>query len=385
MTDLFRTLALSFAILASAVATPAVAQSEWDGVARVVAIGDLHGEYDKFVDMLNTAGLIDAHGDWSGGQTHLVQLGDVPDRGADTRKVIEHLMRLEPQAIRAGGRVHALIGNHEAMNVEGDLRYVSAGEYAAFVDRGSARKRDAYWRQWVAALRASPPAEGLPVIDETFRAKWNEEYPLGYVEHRLAWSPQGRYGNWIAGHSAVVRINDTLYLHAGIGPLFPPLSIEGINDAVRYALQKAPVDPALADITTNEEGPLWYRGLALNAETTEAPHLAALLARYRVARIVVGHTKRAPMVLPRFNGRVIVADVAVPDGQTDPRAWLVQEGGAVAAMHRGTRVAIGGADPCAYFAAVAALEPPNAANQRLVANCGAPQGAVAAQSSGSER
>jgi len=384
MIDRLRTAFLALALLLFP-AAPAAAQAQWDNVARVVAFGDLHGDYAKFLAMAGEAGLIDARGDWSGGRTHLVQLGDVPDRGADTRKIVEHLMRLEPQAIRAGGRVHALIGNHEAMNVEGDLRYVSAGEFAAFVDRGSGRRRDAYYRQWLAALQASPPPEGVPTIDDAFRAKWDAEHPLGYVEHRLAWSPQGRYGRWIAGHSAVVRIDDTLYLHAGIGPSFPPLSVEAINDAVHRALLKAPVDATPADITTNEQGPLWYRGLAMNAEAAEAPHLAALLERHRVARIVVGHTRRAPMVLPRFNGRVIVADVAVAEGQSDPRAWLVQEGGAVAAVHRGTRVAIGGADPCAYFAAVAALEPPSAANQRLVANCGAPQGAVAAASSGSER
>lgn len=384
MKDQFRTAFAALALLLLPVA-PAAAQAQWDNVARVVTIGDLHGDYAKFVAMAGEAGLIDAKGDWIGGQTHLVQVGDIPDRGADTRKLVEHLMRLEPQAIRAGGRVHALIGNHEAMNVEGDLRYVSAGEYAAFVDRASARKRDAYYRQWVAALRASPPPEGLPVLDDAYRARWNAEYPLGYVEHRLAWSPQGPFGRWIASHNAVVRINDTLYMHAGIGPLFPAVAADAINSAVQGAIRGTP-DPALADITTNQEGPLWYRGLAMNAETSESPHLAALLARFGVARIVIGHTKRAPMVLPRFNGRVIITDVAVPDGQTDPKAWLVQEGGAVVAVHRGTRVPIGGANPCAYFSAVAALEPPNAANQRLVANCGAPLGAtLAAPSGGSER
>ena len=87
---------------------------------------------------------------WSGGATHLVQLGDVPDRAPDTRKILDLLMRLEPQARRAGGYVHALIGNHEAMNVYGDLRYVSEGEIAAR-DAGykpySLETRRA-WRYW---------------------------------------------------------------------------------------------------------------------------------------------------------------------------------------------------------------------------------------------
>ena len=75
-------------------AAPARALSEWDNVERVVVIGDLHGDYDKFADMLSTAGLIDAAGNWSGGATHLVQLGDVPDRGANSRMIMDLLMRL---------------------------------------------------------------------------------------------------------------------------------------------------------------------------------------------------------------------------------------------------------------------------------------------------
>ena len=63
---------------------------------------------------------------------HSVQTGDVPDRGADSRKVFDLLRRLTDEAAKAGGRVHALLGNHEVMRMMGDYRYVSQGEYAAF-------------------------------------------------------------------------------------------------------------------------------------------------------------------------------------------------------------------------------------------------------------
>lgn len=365
-----------------AAAPAALAQSAWDNVARVVVIGDLHGDYPKFAAMLTEAGLIDARGHWSGGQTHLVQLGDVPDRGADTRKILDLLMRLEPQAQRAGGQVHALIGNHEAMNIEGDLRYVSAGEYAAFADRNSARKRDTYYRLTVDTLTRSPPPGGLPTFDETYRKDFDARFPLGYVEHRHAWATHGTYGAWVLRNPAVIRINDTLYMHAGIGPEFPPATLDGMNAAVRGALTGKP-DPALADITTNQQGPLWYRGLALNAEAAETANLEALLARYGVKRIVIGHTKRAAAVLPRFGGRVIITDVAVPEGGVDPRAFLIAENGALSVMHRGQRVPFSDADPCAYFTAIAALDPPGGPTQRLAANCGAPGGASVVSGSGS--
>ena len=104
-------------------AGPVRAQEDaWTGVERVVAVGDIHGDYDQLVAVLRSASLIDEQGKWSGGKTHLVQTGDIPDRGPDTRKALDLLMRLEGEAAQAGGAVHALIGNHEAMNVYGDLR-----------------------------------------------------------------------------------------------------------------------------------------------------------------------------------------------------------------------------------------------------------------------
>jgi hypothetical protein len=372
MMGFFRRALVALAAVVALSAAPAFAQqSAWDNVGRVVVIGDLHGDYDKFLAMVRDAGLIDANGDWSGGAAHLVQLGDIPDRGDHSRRIIDHLMRLQPQAAKAGGHVHPLIGNHEAMNVEGDVRYVSPGEYAAFVDRGSARKRDAYYRRYQAALRKTPPASGLPAFDAAYRAQWDAEHPLGFVEHRFAWAPTGAYGKWVTNNSALVRINDTLYMHAGIGPLFPAADRDTLNEAVRAALRGRP-SPAFPDITTNQQGPLWYRGLALNDEATEKANLEALLQRFGVARIVVGHTKRAPMVFPRFDGRLIVADIAVPAGGVDPRAYLVQENGALTAVHRGQRIPMQATTRegyCAYVAAVAALEPPQGQAARLNAAC----------------
>lgn len=335
------------------------AESSWTGVERIVVIGDLEGDYEKFTDMLRTAGLIDARGDWTGGRAHLVQLGDIPDRGPNSRMVMDHLMRLEPQAERAGGQVHALIGNHEAMNVEGDLRYVHPGEYAAFADRNSRRLRDTYYRQTQDWLRANPPPTGVPTFDAAFRAQWEAEHPLGYVEHRQAWAPTGRYGRWIASHNSVIRINDILFLHAGIGPTYLPAERDAMNDAVRGALNGQP-DPAFADILTAQDGPLWYRGLSLNEEAAEEPHLAALLARHGVSRIIVGHTKRAATVLPRFGGRVIITDIARRANYADPHAFLIIENGMLTTIHRGHRVPLNvsnQAETCAYLDAILALEP----------------------------
>ena len=344
---MIRFLSLLLAALTAWTALPAAARSSWEGVARVVVVGDLHGDYAKFHAVLSQASLIDATGAWSGGAAHLVQLGDVPDRGAETRRILDLMIRLERQARRAGGYVHALIGNHEAMNMEGDLRYTTPGEFAAFTDRKSPGRRDAYYRAVVAALTAKPPPAGLPVFDA--------DHPLGWVEHRLAWSPTGAYGRWIATHNAVIRIDEVLYLHAGIGPAYLPFDAETMNTAVRTALMRKPQAPeAPPDILWHEAGPLWYRGLAQADEALEGQHLTAVLARHGVRRIVVGHTKRYPMVRSRFEGRMILTDVAPPDGCADPRGFLIKEGEAFVAVHRGQRLALRPGE--AYLAEIAALD-----------------------------
>src|SRR3990172_4287799 len=119
---------------------------EWSGVPRIVAIGDVHGAFDNMVAVLKTAGIIDEKLKWKGGKAHLVQNGDVLDRGPHSRKAMDLLMELEEQAEKAGGRVHALIGNHEAMNVAGFLDYVSPREFLSYTDPRSVERREQAFR-----------------------------------------------------------------------------------------------------------------------------------------------------------------------------------------------------------------------------------------------
>src|SRR5579872_4474537 len=129
---------------AAALGAPGASPCAIDGVERIVAVGDVHGAYEQFVQILKVAGLIDDRLHWSGGRTHLVQTGDVVDRGPDSRKAIDLLRQLIDEAPKAGGAVHALLGNHEAMRMLGDMRYVNAGEYQAFVTPKSEAMRRQY-------------------------------------------------------------------------------------------------------------------------------------------------------------------------------------------------------------------------------------------------
>ena len=127
-------------LLALLVASPLAAQP---APQRIVAVGDLHGDYSAWIDIARDAQLIDSANRWVGGRTVLVQTGDITDRGPDSLKIIRHLQKLDGEAKAAGGRIIVLLGNHEAMQVTGDFRYVTAGEYAAFADRQSKARREA--------------------------------------------------------------------------------------------------------------------------------------------------------------------------------------------------------------------------------------------------
>ena len=87
--------------------------------AGVVAISDVHGDYDAMQETLRRAGIVDEKLQWSAGAVHLVVTGDLLDRGPDSRRVMDLLRSLETAAAEQGGTVHLLLGNHEVMNLVG--------------------------------------------------------------------------------------------------------------------------------------------------------------------------------------------------------------------------------------------------------------------------
>jgi hypothetical protein len=329
------------------------------GVERIVAVGDVHGGYDEFTGILRAAGVIDERNRWSGGKTHFVQTGDLLDRGADSRKIMDLVMRLERQAVASGGRVHALIGNHEVMNLTGDLRYVSAAEYSAFATPRSAAVRD---RAYVAL------ADPVRKDDPAYVQAWEKAHPLGWFEHRQAFGPDARYGRWIRRHNATVKINDYLFLHGGIGPIVASSSVREINEQLRAEIRRPEVPKD--GLAVGRTGPLWYRGLAQDVETELEPHVDQLLSLHGVSHIVIGHTTTPGAVVPRLGGKVLLIDVGLSVGYGAHPACLVVEQGAAFALHRGQklRLPVGDEDATVeYLRAAAALDPQPSPIDRLIA------------------
>jgi hypothetical protein len=284
---------------------------------RVVAVGDVHGAYDNLVTILRFAGLVDAKDKWAGGKAHLVQTGDLLDRGTDGRKVLDLLMRLEGEARKAGGRVHALLGNHEVMNMLGDLRYVNAEEYKAWQAPESTRRREHYYEATLSQARKSAKAAGQPFDEDAFRAKFMQQVPLGFIERTAALSAEGRYGRWLRERPVLAKVNGVAFVHGGLTPEVAALGCEAINARVHRELNEdvaqTQKDPASA-LATGEKGPLWYRGLAKDDESILAPQVDQVLQSLGARAIVVGHSVTGDgRVQARFGGRVIGIDVGMGD------------------------------------------------------------------------
>ena len=345
----------------------ATVQDDWQGVERIVAIGDIHGDYDNYIEVLKNAGVINRRGRWSAGNTHVVQVGDIPDRGPDTLRIISHLQKLEKQASKAGGRLHLLIGNHEHMNITGDLRYVHPGEYEAFETRNSKQLRNNYYayvvktieQQREALLNSGGDASHLPVADDDFKRDWYNEHPLGFVEHRLAWQEGGELFEWIAAHNTIIRINDILFLHGGLSAELLPMSISEINERIRAELNREALEGE--PLGTADSGPLWYRGLARGDEAAERPALDSVLAHFDAEMIVLGHTPDLNAITPRFGGQVVIIDTGISSYYGGHLASLLIEGGTATAIHGEHRLALptNTAEILPYFEALATQMPEN--------------------------
>ena len=276
------------------VAGGARAEFGWDGVERVVAVGDVHGAHQPLVELLVAAKVIDRNGRWQGGTSHLVSLGDLLDRGPDSRRTMDLLRRLGPEAEAAGGRVHVLLGNHEAMNLTGDYRDVSAAAYAAFASPDEA-----------------PDAEGL----------------TGVAAYRQAHGPDGAYGSWLKSLPVVIRINRNVFAHGGLSGALSGFSLEEINTATRSELTARMAAPGMdaVGLWLGPDGPLWHRGNARCHALLEAAALAENLAALGADRVVIGHTPTASHEVDlRLDGKAIAIDTGMLAQVYGGEAWALE-------------------------------------------------------------
>jgi hypothetical protein len=322
--------------------------------ARVVAVGDVHGAYPEFVAILQRVGLIDSGRQWIGGSSVLVQTGDVPGHGPQTRAVLDLLMDLERQAQKQSGRVIPLLGNHEVMNMIGEVRYVSAEDYQTFANDQSEKVRAQAYQDYMKFLEAR--GQRLRPDDEVARQQWMVEHPLGFFELRDAYGSQGQYGRWLRQHDAIGQVGDVLFMHGGLNPKLHFRNIEELNNRIRSDLssfdslwqslaerkiiwpymtlseasrrlqeekQSGPRDFEAVEkmlrlldsgtgLLVSPDSPFWYRGYTLEPEEKLWPDLDKMLSRLKVHYIVVAHTVRPKFdITSHFDKHVFLIDTGM--------------------------------------------------------------------------
>lgn len=322
--------------------------------ARIIAIGDLHGDYDAFEAILFDAGIIDNRKRWSAGETILVQTGDVPDRGPDSLRIIKKLQDLQKRAPRNGGQVITLVGNHEAMNVTGDLRYVHPGEYEAFTDRKSEQRREATYLANREAIEAFYLGQDSSLSSTAIKMKWFEATPPGKLEHQRAWAPDGEVGQWIAQNPAVAIVGNSLFVHGGISAQYTVHTIATMNMNVSDALNARNAGPT--SILYDAFGPLWYRGNvydqsqtvsgetgtsdSADEENAAAPlsqreEVDLVLSTFGVDRLVIGHTPTLTGIKSTHHGKVIQIDTGIATHYGGTQSYLEIRDGVLIAHDNG--------------------------------------------------
>lgn len=243
--------------------------------SKLFVVSDIEGQYDTFKQLLQSAGVIDKNFNWTFGKGHLVVCGDVFDRGDKVTECLWLIYYLEEKAKKAGGYVHYILGNHELMNLTGDLRYLN------------------------------------PRYQELARQK-NVGYDQFYAK-------QTELGRWLRTKNVMVKIGNQLFLHGGVSQYMNDLDlyIDSINIMARqYYDLKDDEMPPLAQLLLLDDGPLWYRGYFTEPPAT-IKQVDSTLLKFRVKKIIIGHTP-VDRISSFYEGKVINVDV--------PHARGVSEG-----------------------------------------------------------
>jgi len=286
----------------------------WCGVDKIVAVGDIHGDYKKFVLILKGAGIVDKNLNWAGGKIHFVQTGDVMDRGPDARKALDLLMRLEKEAEKDGGMVHALIGNHEFMNIAGISfdypGYITPEQFVSFLP-------DKYRKTKVREfIEKENKKNYISNKDSGLKKYWTQIIRNDRVaQQKYIDAFNNKYGKWIRRHNTVIKINETIFVHGGISETYSTWKLKDINMYVRMELKG--LKPY--KLVYEERGPLWFRDLAKKDEDIFKQDVDIIFTNLKCKFMVIGHTPWTGSILvskenmSRFQGRVWIIDTGISE------------------------------------------------------------------------
>ena len=244
----------------------------YHNVPKIAVISDVHGQYDLTFKILKNNHIIDEHLNWVFGKGHLVIVGDIFDRGPKTTELLWLVYNLEKQAEHNGGKVHFILGNHEFMVMQNDLRYINK-------------------KYWLTSKLLNTP--------------YNELYGKETV-----------LGRWLRSKNTILKIDDNLFLHAGISEVFISngFSLEETNQKMRQSLfedDSKPMWHTLYDKYYDNNGPIWYRGY-FSADFKKSD-INKLLRKLDVNHVIVGHTSQK-QIESLFHNKILAVDSSIKNG-----------------------------------------------------------------------
>lgn len=309
---------------------------------RIIAIGDVHGAFDRYTTILRETKLVDAKNRWIGGNATLVHTGDAIDRGDDSQRVLDLIRQLEGESRKAGGRVVMLLGNHEVMRMAGDWRYVTKNDLGSYRTAESESLRERLYAEVLKANEAEAKKKGQKFDAKEFRKDFLERTDLGAIEMEVAYSTTGQYGRWLREHDIMARINGIIFVHAGPARSYAERGCAKLNAEAREEMKDLNLSPGFANrLLWHSEGPLWYRGLVGVEPAASPDDVTAILKGLGGTRIVVGHTASTPgRIRTMQDGRVIAIDSGMLGGTMFPDgvpSALEIEGGKFTAVYQGKR------------------------------------------------
>lgn len=256
--------------------------SIYDDNEAIFALSDIEGNLPALINLLKAGKVMNSNFGWTFGKGHLVLVGDFFDRGDQVTECLWLIYKLEQEARKQGGMVHFIIGNHELMNLRGDIRFART------------------------------------------KYKTNAKM-IGKSCHDL-YAENSILGRWLRTKPSMLKIRDVLFLHAGLSPTFLSyqLDIETVNQTTMVSID-VPKDryDNMAAKVLGKEGPLWYRGIARN--DISSSDLDGILGFYQVNTIIFGHTK-VKRIETTHGGKIINLDVHHEDGAKYQQALLIDSG-----------------------------------------------------------
>ena len=259
---------------------------------NIVALSDIHGQYDLAIELLKNNKIIDSKLNWNFGKGHLVIVGDVFDRGDKVNEILWLIYKLEIQAKNKGGHVHFILGNHEYMILQKDLRYIN---------------------------------EKYKLSSKLMGLKYEELY-----------NNQTILGRWLRSKSTIIKINDNVFVHGGVSKDF--IIKNGVDFDILNLIMRKHIDfpknemkvMDFYDLYYGQKSLIWYRGYFKRyfdryKENLTEKDISKILNLINSDHIVVGHCSHNEIV-QLYNNKVFGVDSSIKKGKYGEVLFITKRG-----------------------------------------------------------